>query len=363
MAEVFRGRYNDKEYEPIALSDLDLSNNQITHLRANTFEHCPHLSRLSLAQNPLKSLADTTLSALQSLQFIEVLNLSYTQLEALPDTAFRKNAILRELFLQGNLLTQVPGGSIGAVGPSLKQLNLASNPVRKITRQDFMSLRQLTHLSIDNMTQLEEIESTALRPLQSLEILVCKENPKLSTFNLDDIASHRNLRLVDLSFCGLKHLELSLDPTVNLTQVPRFSHVRVLRLDGNPWHCDCDLYKSLYVLEHHIREVFFTDDSARCATPYEIVGLILSRFDHMEACETVRGSYRFRAHFDPPAFLRKRYIILTILAVTVVAVVGTVIGFTIVAVKKRLSKDGAASQVRYTTVRNSYNDRFTVSNN
>jgi len=116
------------------------------------------------------------------------------------------------------------------------------------------------------------------------------------------------------------------------------------------------------VLEHHIREVFFTDNSARCSTPYDIVGLILSRFDHIEACETLRTEYKFRTHYDPPIFLRKRYIILTILSVTAVVILGTLIGFAIVYVKRRLAKEqlGMNSEVRYTTVRNSYNDRFQV---
>lgn len=72
MAEIFRGRFDNNEYDPIPLNDLDLTNNQLTFLRANVFEHCPHIKRLSLSENSFKSLSGNTLKAISSLKQLEV---------------------------------------------------------------------------------------------------------------------------------------------------------------------------------------------------------------------------------------------------------------------------------------------------
>lgn len=359
-ADIFRGRYNSNEYEPIALADLDLTHNRLSYLRANVFEHCPQVTRLSLAENPLMNIADTTLEAISSLKRLEMLNLSYTDIDTLPMKLFEETKVLRELFVQGNRFKTIPE-SVNALGRTLKVLNFGDNPIEVVDRDAFMSLKYLTHLYLDNMTKLNEIEPGAMLPLKGLQLLSCRHNPKLTVFDLDSLEQNTGLSFLDLSFGGVRHLILSsvADSTLNLTEYDHFMRLRIMHLDGNPWHCDCQLYRTLYVLQHHSREVFYTDTTARCATPYDISGLILSRFDHVVACETVRKNYQVRTHYDPPAFLRARYIVLTIFSVTVVAVVGTLVGFGLVMVKRRLKKGSLSvnSEVRYTTVGN---DRFSL---
>jgi Leucine-rich repeat (LRR) protein len=192
MAEIFRGRFDNNEYEPIALNDLDLSNNQLTFLRANVFEHCPHIKRLSLSENSFKSLSGNTFKAISSLKQLEVLNLSYTELQELPDDLFLQTKNIRELMLQGNNLKTVPN-SLSHLGRTLKYLNIAQNPIKELGPDSFKSLSQLTHLTIEQMPELTEIDRETLKPLQSLEVLLCKDNPKLTSFDLDAIGEHKKI--------------------------------------------------------------------------------------------------------------------------------------------------------------------------
>lgn len=61
------------------------------------------------------------------------------------------------------------------------------------------------------------------------------------------------------------------------------------------------------------------------------------------------------AIYEPPKFLRPRSIVLSILSVCAVVVIGLVVGFGIICIKRKLRKSdlGFAAPVRYTTVRNS----------
>lgn len=72
-SDTFRGRFNTKYYEPIALEELNLSHNRIRSLERKIFEHLPRLKTLSLAHNPLVELDPMTTGALCSLPTIEVI--------------------------------------------------------------------------------------------------------------------------------------------------------------------------------------------------------------------------------------------------------------------------------------------------
>lgn len=61
--DIFRGRYNDKSYEPIMLERMDLSHNQIHYLDRKLFEHTPNLHTLAISHNPINVLSEITTMA------------------------------------------------------------------------------------------------------------------------------------------------------------------------------------------------------------------------------------------------------------------------------------------------------------
>lgn len=136
-ADVFRGRYNNKEYEPISLQQLDISHNQIESLSAKVFEHTPNLTRLNLNDNPLKIIDIQTAVAISSLIKLSALNLANTEIETFDDRMVSRLKKLRQLDLSNNNMKTVPG-ALGFLGQNLEVLKLGGNPIEHFYDESFM---------------------------------------------------------------------------------------------------------------------------------------------------------------------------------------------------------------------------------
>jgi Leucine rich repeat len=152
----------------------------------------------------------------------------------------------------------------------------------------------LIYLNISGMPTLERISEGTFAHLDSIEVITCKNNPNLTVFDLGSLKGLSHLRELDISNCGLKTLNLGLidavplnEDGVNVDDTYRdgeFSKIRSLKLEGNPWHCDCELLRSLNLLVHHGSNDFHSDDEARCHTPYELAGTLLSDLSEKTVC-------------------------------------------------------------------------------
>ncbi|XP_055604551.1 carboxypeptidase N subunit 2 isoform X2 [Uranotaenia lowii] len=362
--DVFRGPYNDEVYEPLALDELDLSNNLISYLDGSLFEHMAHLRSLSLSKNPLEKITPDTTLALGSIRRLEHLDLSYTGIDELPRGVFDKIDGLKELYLQGNHFKAVPS-AIALLKPTLKILNIGDNPIQMLNDESFFDLDRLTHLNISMMENLEDIIIGTFSGLKSLEVLVCSNNPSLMTFDMSDLKGLVRLRQLDLSNCGLQHLHLDepipiIDHNSDIAQFEVFQKLRSVNLEGNPWHCDCDLYKTIESFKHILEDEFHgpatsPSNEARCESPYDLAALPLTDLGPLSLCNSPPKKVPKIPIYEAPAFLRPRSIMLSLLSVGIVLLIGFVIGFAIVCIKRRLQKAdfGFTSPVRYTTVRDS----------
>lgn len=361
--DVFRGKYGEQEYESIALDELDLSYNAIDFLDASLFEHMIHLRRLSLSHNPLKKLTDGTVTALGSISRLEHLDLSYAQLDDLPREMFEKIEGLRELLVQGNQFTAVPS-SIGLLKPTLMALYVGENPIQRLDDESFFDLDHLTQLNISGMQLLDDMDTGTFGGLKSLEVLSCSNNPKLVEFDMSDLKGLIRLRQLDISHCAIQHLHLDepipvQDETSDIAFIETFPKLRSVKLEGNPWHCDCQLYEIIESIKHILEDEFQAPHSsaeARCETPYDLAALPLTALSHDKSlCSTPPKKVPKIPIYEAPAFLRPRSIVLSLLSVVVVLLIGLIIGVVIVCIKRKLKENDFrfASPVRYTTVRNS----------
>ncbi|XP_058827214.1 carboxypeptidase N subunit 2 isoform X2 [Topomyia yanbarensis] len=357
--DVFRGRYAEQEYESIALDELDLSYNVIEYLDESLFEHMAHLRKLSLAHNPIEEISEGTAIAIGSITRLEYLDLSYTELEDIPGRVFQKIDNLRELLIQGNRFTAVPG-SVALLKPTLISLYIGENPIQLLNDESFFDLEKLTHLNISGMPRLEEIDIGTFSGLKSLEVLICNHNPELSAFDLSDLKGLVRLRELDLSNNALQHLHLDEpipkhDDSSDIAHIEVFPKLRTVQLDDNPWHCDCELHESVQSLRNILDEEEDFESEARCETPNDLTALPLTELDGKSLCLAPPKKVPKIPIYEAPPFLRPRSIVLSILSVGVVLLIGFIIGLVIVCIKRRLKESdlGFTSPVRYSTVRNS----------
>lgn len=167
---------------------------------------------------------------------------------------------LRELLIHGNKFTKTPE-SLSLVGKSLTSLYIGDNPIIKFDEESFLGLKVLTHLNISDMFELEEISEGTFDNLHLLQVLICENNKKLSKFNLPNFKNLTFLRELDIANGSISVIDIGLikqtntDDVENLKETvdPEIKHLttslRTLNLQGNPWHCDCNLFKTLQDVE------------------------------------------------------------------------------------------------------------------
>lgn len=291
----------------------------------------------------------------------------------LPSNMLEHLEKLRELFLGGNQFLTVPE-SLSFVGKSLEYLSLKENPIEVMTDESFVDLLKLKQLNISGMSVLTEIKENSLKHLTLLEVFHCRGNKKLNVFSMENLRELKHLKDLDVSNNALTILDFgNIELNKNTEDLDgkkfdekyedQFKKLRILKLAGNPWNCDCSIMKSLSLFDHNARyfNKSVNNDEARCKTPSELASKNLYHLPQDYVCSTHAKPKEPKIPiYDPPQFLRPKSIMLTVFSVVGVVVLGVIIGFAIVCIKRRFKQSETgytANPIRYTTVRDS-----TVSN-
>lgn len=268
---------------PINTRHLNLMENSIEQIEADSFRHLRHLEVLQLGRNTIRQIEVGAFNGLTNLNTLELFD---NRLTVVPSGAFEYLSKLRELWLRNNPIESIPSYAFNRV-PSLMRLDLGElRKLEYISEGAFEGLYNLKYLNL-GMCNIQG-DMPNLSPLQGLEELEISENlfPEIKPGSFRSLRSLKKLWIMNSqigliernAFDELTSLvELNLAHN-NLSTLPHdlFTPLRYLvelHLHHNPWNCGCD---SIW-LSKWLREYIPTNSTCcgRCHSPAHMRGFQL----------------------------------------------------------------------------------------
>uniref|UniRef100_A0A665V2N1 Leucine rich repeat containing 4.2 n=1 Tax=Echeneis naucrates TaxID=173247 RepID=A0A665V2N1_ECHNA len=265
---------------------LNLMENSIETIQADSFRHLHHLEVLQLGRNAIRQIEVGAFNGLTSLNTLELFD---NRLTVIPSGAFEYLSKLRELWLRNNPIESIPSYAFNRV-PSLMRLDLGElRKLEYISDGAFEGLQNLKYLNL-GMCNLREFPN--LSPLVGLEELEISENvfPELKPGAFRELKNLRKLWIMNSAITTIERNafdditaleELNLAHN-NLSSLPHnlftpLQYLVELHLHHNPWRCDCDVVW----LSWWLRENIPTNSTCcgRCHTPAHMRGRYLVEVD------------------------------------------------------------------------------------
>ncbi|XP_024425724.2 toll-like receptor 8 [Desmodus rotundus] len=272
---------------------LDFTNNKLDFDYDSAFNELPELEVLDLSYNAhYFQIAGVThrLGFIKNLTKLQILNLSHNDIYTLTEYNLSSES-LKELVFSGNRLNVLWNGEdkrymyIFKNLKNLTQLDISFNNLVHIPNKAFINLpRSLTKLYI-NDNKLTFFNWTLLLNFSCLQLLDLSRN---RLYFLDDNLSKFAKSLKTLLLSGnrvfylppgflsenssLVHLDLSsnLLKTINrstLETKDRHTMLTLLKLDGNPFDCTCDLGDFRRWLDENVNVIIPRLTDVICASP------------------------------------------------------------------------------------------------
>ncbi|XP_052433464.1 leucine-rich repeat-containing protein 4 [Carassius gibelio] len=266
---------------------LNLMENAIESVQADSFRNLHHLEVLQLGRNAIRQIEVGAFGGLTNLNTLELFD---NRLTVVPSGAFEYLSKLRELWLRNNPIESIPSYAFNRV-PSLMRLDLGElRKLEYISDGAFEGLVNLKYLNLGMCNIRGEMPN--LTPLVGLEELEISENlfPEIKPGSFRGLSSLKKLWIMNSqigliernAFDDLASLvELNLAHN-NLSSLPHdlftpLKYLVELHLHHNPWNCGCD---SLW-LARWLREYIPTNSTCcgRCHSPAHMRGRQLVELD------------------------------------------------------------------------------------
>jgi Leucine-rich repeat (LRR) protein len=169
---------------------LDLSNQEINNEKLNKILHyistnkaiCRNLHVLNLTNNDISQIKS---NSFQSFVNLKELNLSINKIHALEMNCFFGLSNLCNLNLSFNKLNEIPINSFQWI-PNLQELHISSNYISEIPSNSFQNLPNLHKLHLSNLSRFNFLQNFPIR----------NKNTKL---NKNSFLGTKNLKFLDLS--------------------------------------------------------------------------------------------------------------------------------------------------------------------
>ncbi|XP_055712515.1 protein slit [Phlebotomus papatasi] len=198
------------------LTQLDVSQNQLSNVPSNAVKNLHHLLILNLNHNKISQIHN---KAFEGLDTLEILTMYENKITSIEPEAFRGlDKKLKRLNLGGNDLATVPQKSLSILD-TLKKLEIQENKIKKIKDGDFEGLRNLDSLILAH-NQLTEVPANVFRHLTLLNSLELEGN-SISYIDKDAFAGLEE----NLQYLRLGDNNLHIIPSDALRPLHRLRHL------------------------------------------------------------------------------------------------------------------------------------------
>ncbi|XP_072257830.1 tsukushi [Pyxicephalus adspersus] len=240
------------------LESLDLSHNQLEALPDQSFFYSP-LVELDLSFNSLQEIQIGAFTSKSNGKAINI-NLSNNLIKSISRRPDDPVPNIRNLDLSGNQLRSVHG----LQGIPLQYLNLDRNPISKIEENNFLGLKGLTHLSLSQMENLGEIAPRSFQDLPALQILDFSSNQNLRILSKDVFLGLNSLQELNLLNSGVASL-----PKDTLQHLPSMKSITW----GKNIHCVKTMKESQFHLQNGVvrREVLLCRDGQGAVSAQDVL--------------------------------------------------------------------------------------------
>ncbi|KAJ8393916.1 hypothetical protein AAFF_G00054490 [Aldrovandia affinis] len=266
---------------PPHIQRIFLQSNRLTALHSTIFSHCANLTVLWLYSNNLSHIAANAFAGLQRLEELDLADNS--ALHTVSATAFRGLERLHTLHLHRCGLSELPDGVFRGLR-SLQYLYLQDNYLQALHDHIFQDQANLSYLFLHN-NRIATVSDNSLRGLLALDRLLLHQN-RVSTVQhgaFQDLG-----RLTTLYLFQNNLTELS-----GVTMAPLGS-LQYLRLNGNPWVCDCRAHGlwDWFHGFHEFRGFQGSSTELECQVPESLAGrdLKLLKREDLEGCHAQGGA-------------------------------------------------------------------------
>ncbi|KAG2459982.1 LRIG3 protein, partial [Polypterus senegalus] len=268
--------------ENLTLLSLDLSRNRIRKVDGLTFQGLVALTSLKIQRNGISKLMD---GAFWGLSNMEVLQLDYNNLTEVSKGWLYGLVMLEQLHLSQNAISRIRHDA-WEFCQKLSELDLTSNQLARLDESSFVGLSLLGKLHIGN-NKVSFIADGAFRGLSSLYALDLKNNEiswtiedmngafsALDKLRILNLQGNRIRSITKKAFSGLdalEHLDLGNNAIMSI-QENAFSQMKKLlelHLNTSSLLCDCQLkWLPQWVVDNQ----FQTFINASCAHPQLLKG-------------------------------------------------------------------------------------------
>ncbi|EDV49965.1 chondroadherin [Drosophila erecta] len=182
-------KYSDKKATKLTEFHIDFCDKEVLQLMPNL-----RTLELEYCDSP-----DFTMKDLYPLPYLTSLQLRRSNLMELHREHFSKWPKMKILVLGGNNITRLSDECFKGL-PELWLLSLPGNGIRGLPWGVFETLPELLHLDLSG-NRIENLPENIFSGVPKLEMLLLNGNP-LTVISSTSLIPLRNLRLLDLSYCG-----------------------------------------------------------------------------------------------------------------------------------------------------------------